>query len=255
MGREKGEKMKIVIEPEMLKHVMSQLLVQKGNSSAFESVSAVFDGEGMSVAQISNGILAIKANYAKEFFLEFEGSSEDTEVVAFTPSLLAGIGWGFNDKTIILKTTPTEIVIQGQKEHYKHKLSEPIVEPFPIKTEETDKGIIPSGKFKPKVCVELKKTEFASLPKSENYRFFVDKGKLKIEVRAKESEYEWSTILTPDRIEIMEECEIVLDGENLSKILNNVNETFWFMFDDAGSVFVNKGRNNTLTYVLLPLAE
>lgn len=243
--------MKIVIEPEMLKRVMSQLLVQKGSSSAFESVSAVFNDGGMNVAQVSNGILAIKGNFSKGFFLEYENMDE--EVVALTPSLLTGIGWGFNDKTVILKTNGNDIIIQGQKEHFKHKLIEPSVEEFPIPMIEADKGFVPGGKFKPKVCVEIKKTEFTSLPKADNYRIFVDKGKLKIEVKADQSQYEWSTSLSLDRTETMDECEITLDGENLTKILNNVNETFWLMFDEGVSVFINKGRNNALTYVLLPI--
>jgi hypothetical protein len=254
LGREKGEEMKVVIEPDYLRKMLSSLLIVK-NGQVFDAVTAVFKKEGMMVKDVAKGVLIVIGAYSKSYFTSYEVEKDET--VVLTSSLLTALGWRFTDKEVTLETVGNELILKGSKERYAEKLQNSTQSEATTKLEvNPDRGIVPtkfwSGKTYTNDCavsIELPKTEL-DLPKSEDYEFTCDEKDLIAQVRQTQGNYVWSTKLKSQRSDKLQKMSIVLDGEYLGKIAANLSENFWLMLTGTGAAFVCKTKDYSLTYLM-----
>lgn len=248
--------MEVIIEPDVLKKMLSSMLISKGGSSVFESVNAVFNQDGVLIRDIAQGVLVAVNQYNKEHFLKFDIDGEET--IVMTSDMLTKLGWGFKDDEINVKTINANggegtIIITGSRDIYQEKLNAPREGEFKMKLKETDQGIMPE-KFEAIVLVEMSKNELINLPKSDNYIFSCDGKNLSVEIRPSQGTSAWVSKLTTRRTEKSEPVKIAIEGDYFNKIVANLPDYFWLATEGNAVVFMGKQQNYNLSYLLMGMA-
>lgn len=241
--------MKILIEPERLRKLLACSL-KYGNNKGLESVVAVFGSKGVEISDLSLEVVALKSEYNKSYFLEYEVQGE--EKIPLTQTLLEVLNHGFKEEKIHLETKEGKLVLTGSRETYEEPLLDKEKSAFPISLVSTEMGFVPEKKFTPVTQILTKVEELKELPIADKYHFTTTPEEQRVTI---EDTGKYTKKLKPDRTNISGELKVDFDGEYLKCTIDNLSGAVWLSLAPNSMVISQKTKDYALTYLISPIGE
>lgn len=253
--------MRILLEPERLKRLLSSVLLHtSGDKFLLKGVMGNFSEKGLQIKDSSLDIVAIQALYTKKFFLEFsvEGEKED---IPIPNSLFEPLKLGFNEEKMEFFNDQNQLILKTKLEDYNEPISEQEQGTMPFKMMMTELGIIPE-KMNPEnpqvggpmIQIQLKAEELSRLPPADEYKFVCKDKKLSVTVPVKELG-KYTKVFKPTKIGAIEDMEVAFDGSYFGAIANNISGEVWLSIINDAMVVSQKTKDCCITYLLSSQSE
>lgn len=239
--------MKVKIEPSRLQYLLENTLLHH-KVTGLDSVVGHFTPKGVSFADLSLEVLAIKAVFNKTFFLSYEAEKED---IVLSKSLHEQIKKGFSgDDEVTLLTENDTIRVIGEREKYEEPLIQPDEGPFPLEfVTDKEKGMLPKD-LNANVHVAIDASQFTNLQKADEYAIRCDGEKLTVIVTDVGT---YRKVIPTHKVDVMDEVEMTFAGRLFRAIANQYSGDIWFALKKDGAVFSQKRKDYMLTYPLTSL--
>lgn len=258
---QRGETMKIKIEPQRFKSLLAALMIGKGR---IDPIHLDFDANSVESQGIYSNTLGVSAKIDKSFFLEYESKKE---TIAIPSKFVERLGWGFSDEEIAVHTKGTDIFVKGSKDSYDTTTETPAKKPLPWGFVVRDDGLFPdynfdqkdrlsekdkpgSGKWKPGVYnvkssfrVDVKELK---LPSASEYLFEYIDGELKVKIVDGGN---WCSTIRGTPVE-KGDVKFPIDGEFFKEIVNHLDGEILLVFDEKMTTFIDKKPHCMKTYFL-----
>ncbi len=241
--------MKISTKTEKLRKLLSYSL-KFGNKKGLDSAVAEFGPEGVKVNDISLEAAALKSEYKKSYFTEYDVEGE--EDVPLTQSLLEKLTQGFKDEEVRLETRENKLVLTGSREVYEEPLLDKEKKELPISLIPTDMGFVPEKGFELITQILIDIDELKALPTADKYHFATTQEKQFVSL---EDAGKYTKELKADKKHISGDLEVNFDGEYLKSTIDNLSGATWISLAANVIVISQMAEDYVLTYLLSPIGE
>jgi len=247
--------MKIVIEPNKLQQLLKQVFMSMSKSSPLISEVIIIckpdepNKKGkLIIADQSLGFAGLYAQYAKDFFLQYECEKQETILITKTIfDTIMDSKTFIGDKQITISTLDNHIYFRGERETYGEPLQEAKVSPFFKGAKPSEFGIIPE-KYVPTMAFSTVPKEF-DVPETEYFTLQSDGTSIKVctkDIGTYEKTLKISETLKPK----LTQHQITLDQDYLDHQLANISGEAIFSSDGIMFVTYQQTKDYMITYYL-----